>query len=188
MLLPLDVLSLVLLSISTSPLAGILSVSATLVNVTIDDTFGDPATGDQISYAPEGTWQPVSCAGCTAKPNPSQVSNSTWHEGTFNPDGARGSDQLLSAAVSFEGVAVYVFCVVTHSFTSPVGNSDMSFFLDGNLVGTFQQPPNGNATYEYNVPVYVNESLPPGQHTIVVVNGELGGNTSLTLLDYIVYT
>ena len=64
----------------------------------------------------------------------------------------------------------------------------MSFLLDGNLVGSYRQSPTGDATYEYNVPVYVNESIPPGQHTIALVNGEVNGNTSLTLLDYIVYT
>ena len=105
MLLPLDVLSLVSLWISAFPLAGFPPVLATLVNVTIDDTFGDPVTGNQFSYAPSGAWQPgFSCTGCTARPDPSQVSNDTWHEGTFNPAGTTGSDQLLSAAVSFEGM------------------------------------------------------------------------------------
>ena len=89
---------------------------------------------------------------------------------------------------SCAGVAVYVYCVVTHSFNSPVGNSDMSFFIDGNLVGNFVQPPTGDTTYQYNVPVYVNESLPSGPHTIAIVNGHPDGNQSLTLLDSIVYT
>ena len=64
----------------------------------------------------------------------------------------------------------------------------MTFLIDNVLVGTFQQPLTGNPNYFYNVPVYVNESLSPGQHTITIVNGEMNGNGSLTLLDYIVYT
>ncbi|RPD81596.1 hypothetical protein L226DRAFT_2338 [Lentinus tigrinus ALCF2SS1-7] len=64
----------------------------------------------------------------------------------------------------------------------------MSFFIDGILVGNFVQPPTGDTTYQYNVPVYVNESLPSGSHTIAIVNGHPSGNQSLTLLDRIVYT
>ena len=66
----------------------------------------------------------------------------------------------------------------------------MSFFLDGNLVGSYRQLPTGDATYEYNVPVYVNTSLPPGNHTIEIQNGQpnLSKTDSTILLDYIVYT
>lgn len=34
------------------------------------------------------------------------------------------------------GTAVYVFCVLARTRLSPTGNSDMSFFIDGELVGT----------------------------------------------------
>ena len=64
----------------------------------------------------------------------------------------------------------------------------MSFFLDGNLVGSYRQLPTGDATYEYNVPVYANDSLPPGEHTIVVVNGRPSRRQSINLLDYIIYS
>ncbi|RDX56297.1 hypothetical protein OH76DRAFT_1318572, partial [Lentinus brumalis] len=188
-MLPLDVLSLALLTISTAALSS--RASAALVNVTIDDTFGDPITRAQIVYDPPGVWKVgQSCTDCTAQPDRSQLTNGTWHDGTFSAAVENGDDsnQLLTAAVTFEGVAVYVYCVVTHSFKSPVGNSDMSFFIDGNLVGNFVQPPTGDTTYEYNVPVYANDSLPPGTHTIAIVNGVPNGNQSLTLLDYIVYT
>ena len=83
---------------------------------------------------------------------------------------------------------MYVFCIVTRSFESPRGDSDMDFFIDGQLVGSYVHPPNGDGTYEYNVPVYANDSLPPGEHTIIVVNGRPSGRQSLTLLDYIIYS
>ncbi|KAI0719137.1 hypothetical protein C8T65DRAFT_523365, partial [Cerioporus squamosus] len=188
-MLPLDVLSLVSLAIST--FVDFPRACAALVNVTIDDTLGDPNTRAQIVYDPPGVWKVgQNCTDCTAQPDPSQLTNATWHDGTFSAvvENGNASNQPLTAAVTFEGVAVYVYCVVTHSFKSPVGNSDMSFFIDGNLVGQFVQPPTGDTTYEYNVPVYVNESLPPGSHTIAIVNGVPNGNQSLTLLDYIVYT
>ncbi|KAI1797505.1 hypothetical protein LXA43DRAFT_877148 [Ganoderma leucocontextum] len=189
MLLPLDVLSLLFLSLSASHLAPVPQASAALINITVDDTFGDPFTGNQILYEPQGAWQlGQSCSTCTAHPDKSLAFNGTWHDSTFNDAGLPDADQLPTATFSFVGVAVYVFCIVTHSFTSPFGSSDMSFLIDNALVGTFQQPPTGDSTSFYNVSVYVNDSLSPGQHTITIVNGEINGNKSLTLLDYIVYT
>ncbi|KAI8983377.1 hypothetical protein BD414DRAFT_490726 [Trametes punicea] len=164
---------------------GPLSASATLVNVTIDDTFGDESNGSQVVYEPDDAWSAgQTCAACTAHPDSTLARNGTWHDGTTQAN----STQLLTAAVRFEGVAVYVYCIVTRSSTSPDGNSDMTFFLDGDEVGQFVRPPDGNATYEYNVPVYVNQSLAAGAHELAIVNGHLLGNKSLILLDYIVYT
>ncbi len=63
----------------------------------------------------------------------------------------------------------------------------MLFKIDGVEVGTFIQPPNGNPQYNYSVPVYVNESLPQGFHTVTLESGHLG-QKSLVLLDRVVYT
>jgi hypothetical protein len=66
------------------------------------------------------------------------------------------------------------------------GDSDMYFYLDGDLVGAFAK--NGldmDVPYQYNVPVYVNESLPHTTHTFSLVNGRSGGNEALVLLDSI---
>lgn len=87
-----------------------------------------------------------------------------------------------------KGVAVYVFCIVTHSFQDPVGDSLMHFYIDGELVGEFNEPATGDDTYEYNKLVYFNLSLSSGMHTIELVNGVPNGSPTLTLLDYIVYT
>ncbi|PIL30899.1 hypothetical protein GSI_07068 [Ganoderma sinense ZZ0214-1] len=187
MLLPLDILSLLFLSLSASHLLP--QASAVLVNVTVDDTFGDPATGNQIIYEPQGLWQlGQSCNGCTARPDKFLAFNGTWHDSTFNDASLPDANQLPIATFSFTGVAVYVYCIVTHSFNPPDGNSDMSFLIDNVVVGTFQQPPTGDPSYLYNDPVYVNDSLSPGPHTIAIVNGQVNGNKSLALLDYIVYT
>ncbi|KAL7285825.1 hypothetical protein ACG7TL_000934 [Trametes sanguinea] len=191
-----------LLSSLTASALGSIVASGTLVNVTIDDTYGDELFGTQFLYAPADVWNVgQSCAACTAHPNPALVHNGTWHDGTTQA----GSDQLTTATVRFEGafvsrprpclkldllvgVAVYVFCIVTRSSTSPDGNSDMTFSIDGQEVGRFVQPPDGDTTYDYNVPVYVNTSLPPGPHQLVILNGQPNGNKSLILLDYVVYT
>ena len=103
-MLPLDALSLIFLTIAT--LAHFPRASAALVNVTIDDTLGDPRTGAQIVYGPAGVWKVgQTCTTCTAHPDPSELVNGTWHDGTFSAAVENGnvSNQLLTAAVSFEG-------------------------------------------------------------------------------------
>jgi hypothetical protein len=69
----------------------------------------------------------------------------------------------------------------------------MSFYIDDELVGTFTK--NGldlEDDYEYNVPVYVNESLPHTAHTLKLVNGLVNGQPgvgeTLVLLDKLMYT
>lgn len=78
------------------------------VNVTIDDQYGDPTTGQVIQYNPPEAWQPgQSCDGCTAKPRPvSSAHNGTWMDATFNPSGTVTNGvpgQLISASVPFVG-------------------------------------------------------------------------------------
>ncbi|OBZ79811.1 hypothetical protein A0H81_00318 [Grifola frondosa] len=165
----------------------IVDVLADLVNVTIDDTLGDALTGEQFTYFPSASWNiGQNCSGCTAHPNPSDIYLNSWHDGTANGVGDPG--QILTASVSFTGSALYVFCIVTHSFTSPDGNSDMSFYIDGDLVGTYLSQPTGDDTYDYDVPVYANESMSNGLHTFELVNGAVTGLKSLVMLDYVVYT
>ncbi|KAI0367530.1 hypothetical protein BV20DRAFT_981334 [Pilatotrama ljubarskyi] len=192
MRLPLDALSLLLALLAAhaaSPSAPSYA-SAALVNITIDDTLGDESNGNPIVYIPATMWSVgQNCSACTARPDSKLAGDGTWHDSTYyGVDTTIPASQPASAAVTFEGVAVYVFCITTGSTASPDGNSDMSFFIDGELVGKFLQPPNGDTAYDYNVPVYVNRSLSAGQHSIAIVNGEVHGNKSLLLLDYIVYT
>ncbi|KAL7285827.1 hypothetical protein ACG7TL_000936 [Trametes sanguinea] len=68
------------------------------------------------------------------------------------------------------------------------GYSFLRFYLDGNQVGEFIHDPDGDSTYQYNVPVYVNHSVPFAGHLLQIVNGAIGGKQSLILLDYVVYT
>lgn len=64
----------------------------------------------------------------------------------------------------------------------------MSFLIDGELVGTFVKQPPGTQGYDYNVSVYSNTSLTPGNHQITIQNGHANGPKSLIILDSIVYT
>jgi hypothetical protein len=64
----------------------------------------------------------------------------------------------------------------------------MTFYLDGVVVGSFQQFAIGSAGFDYHVPVYANTAVTPGPHTFTVQNGRQGGSNSLMILDSIVYS
>ncbi|KAL5512058.1 hypothetical protein ACEPAH_5277 [Sanghuangporus vaninii] len=133
-----------------------------MINVTIDDAFGDPTNGRQIQYFPSIAWQRGDgCQPCTAKPTPaSDAWLGTWHDATFNPnDTATNSalGQIIVASAQFTGTAVYVNCILTESFTSPDGNTDMTFYLDDNdnPADVFQKTPNGDPSYQFGVTALV---------------------------------
>ncbi|KAH8086598.1 hypothetical protein BXZ70DRAFT_899946 [Cristinia sonorae] len=171
-------------------------IAATLVNITVDDSGPDPITGARIAYSPSDAWSfGQDCTACTARPDPAQAFMRTWHDGTFNavPGTTNDPNVVLNATFSFEsffvaGSAIYVYCILAHTSVSPDGNSDITFLIDGEAVGSFFQAPNNATNYGFNVPVYTNASIPSGNHTFTLQNGHVDGPKSLVLLDYIVYT
>lgn len=68
------------------------------------------------------------------------------------------------------------------------GDSDMTFFIDDEEVGYFNRPATGIPGYAYDVPVYFNDSLLAGVHTLRLQNGHVNGIKSLVLLDRIIYS
>ena len=63
-------------------------IAAKLFNITIDDSGKDPVTGALIQYLPNSTfWHPSAeaCSVCTAHPDPTQASDGTWHDSSYNP-------------------------------------------------------------------------------------------------------
>lgn len=86
------------------------------------------------------------------------------------------------------GSAVYVFGILAYTIKGPVGNSDLSFYVDGDLVGTFNFTPPGEDTYSYNTILYANDSLDHASHALTLQNGRAGVHESLILLDYIIYS
>ncbi|KAJ3849562.1 hypothetical protein EV368DRAFT_47058 [Lentinula lateritia] len=160
-----------------------------LNNFTVDDS--DPS----IRYSPAGAWTArnaaQNCTGCTAQPDPDEMLQGTWHDGTFSPSAGSGDhpNTPLFANLTFNGSAVYVFCALAESTTAPDGNSDMTFYIDGQLMGTFAKPaPGFNDIYEYRYLVFSIDTLVPGVHTLVLQNGYMNAPKSLVLLDYIVYS
>ena len=83
---------------------------------------------------------------------------------------------------------MYVYCIITRSYISPFGNTDLTFFLDGERISNFTLPANGNGTYLYNQLVFMQDGLDgDAEHTIRLENGH-AQNRSVVLLDRIVYT
>lgn len=81
-------------------------VSATLVNITVDDSGLDPVTGSRIAFAPSDAWSfGQDCTACTARPDPNQAFMHTWHDGTFNPIAGSTNDPntVLTATFQFQG-------------------------------------------------------------------------------------
>ena len=86
------------------------------------------------------------------------------------------------------GTALYVYGVL---WEVAKGGSDMLFFIDSRMSGSFQRPPTTPAApdvYIYDSLIWSIDSLPLGQHTFLLQNGRLDGDISLILLDYVVYT
>ncbi|KAK0466367.1 uncharacterized protein EV420DRAFT_826384 [Desarmillaria tabescens] len=160
-------------------------VEAKLVNVTIDDQSAG------WIFSPAEAWNDgASCQGCTAHPEASLAVDGTWHDSTFNKDTGSNDypNQVLNASISFNGTAIYVICILAKTTSSPTGNSDMSFYIDNDLVGEFYQTAPGESGYQYNFTVYSNNSIPDGLHTFKLQNGHVDGIKALVILDAIIYS
>ncbi|KZT06235.1 uncharacterized protein LAESUDRAFT_653937 [Laetiporus sulphureus 93-53] len=165
----------------------VLFASAEWVNITIDDTFGDNVNGQQFVYSPDDKWTTgQNCTGCLAHPNASEAFDHSWHDSSFFPE---IESSAPSASVSFNGTAVYVYCIIFHSDFSPDGYTNLNFAIDGEMVGEpFISIPSNSTSIDYNRLVYANNSLSWSPHTLTITNGANGSQTSLALLDYIQYT
>ena len=91
-----------------------------LLNVSIDDTFGDERnSSNMITYS--DLWQfGQSCVTCGAKLDPNQTFERTWHDRTFYPigDGRLGNGELVWASASFNGTKLNLRHPVDTSLTS----------------------------------------------------------------------
>lgn len=66
-------------------------------NVTVDDFYGDPMTGEQFTYI--GEWHVgQNCTVCFAHPDRNQMYNGTWHDSTTDVT------TTITASITFLGV------------------------------------------------------------------------------------
>lgn len=159
------------------------AIHGRLVNVTIDDQ------SPSLFYS--NLWKNGdSCTDCLAAPISSQTMYGTWHDSTYDADTKTSPYPMHNVSISFNGSVIYVICIVPKTPGSVIGSSDMSFYIDGDLVGNFVNDPSpGERGFVYNYTVYSNTSIPPGQHRFTLQNGRVGGASStITLLDAIVYS
>ncbi|KAJ4468002.1 hypothetical protein C8J55DRAFT_208725 [Lentinula edodes] len=167
------------------------STAITLVNVTVDDQFGDPYTHSQILYTPTEAWSIA--PDCDYCPDHSALStnkayNRTWHESYFSSSldsGALRPGTSRYASFQFMGTAVYVICIVPPSTNI---TTQMNFFIDGDAVGSY--PPMSATVdgWQYDVVVYRNTSLSTAGHQLLIQSGEEDGEDAIILLDSIIYT
>lgn len=85
------------------------------------------------------------------------------------------------------GSAIYVYGILPSS-TNPITNVDILFYIDDEQAGAFQSATTYKNAYSYNFPLYSNDSLSYATHTFRLQNGRVGGDLSVVLLDYIVYS
>ncbi|EJD35784.1 hypothetical protein AURDEDRAFT_188603 [Auricularia subglabra TFB-10046 SS5] len=166
-----------------------LSVSARVLNVTIDDTLGDERSGAIPQY--EEDWRARSVGGapcneCRAQPDGTRVFKGTWHDkSTYE------KDPRATVSLEFSGTRIYVFFVLFNEIDTGLKNTRLRFYLDGSpdAAGEFLHllDPAG-PQYLYDQLVFDSQSLEFGNHTLLVSSYSDGTTGSLSLFDYAVYT
>ncbi|KAH0832371.1 hypothetical protein J3R83DRAFT_13400 [Lanmaoa asiatica] len=132
-----------------------------LQNVTVDDVV---LTGPVIpQYLPSTSYRNIgnNCSGCSVKP----------------PDPSMAFDGTSCSYSLTTGVTQ----AISFNFT------DIEFVLDGVVVSQYTRTPSATNDHRYNVPVYVNEMLASGEHTMMIQPINLG-NQVLILFDYLIYS
>ncbi|KAH0826881.1 hypothetical protein J3R83DRAFT_4427, partial [Lanmaoa asiatica] len=83
--------------------------------------------------------------------------------------------------------ALYIFFIISNNITGATMYTAVDFLLDSVPVSMYVHPPaTTNITFLYNVPVYINESLASGEHTMLIQPGS-SGNQVLMMFDYLIY-
>lgn len=174
-----------------------------LVNVTVDDQYGDSLSGTIPTYTPASKWATgPQCTACSAQPDPFWTFNYTWHDST-NQVGDRPSVitynftgkscnivQKAPVTKASTGTAVYAFFILANQYSLTANGTSYTslfFILDDKYEGTFIHQPDQVSQYYYNMPLFVKTDLDNKEHTIVI-NSIAASQASLTLFDYLVYT
>lgn len=173
------------------------------INITVDDWLPNHNTDEQLTLT--SAWKVgQDCHSCWARPDPAMAYRGSWHDTTYNKNIAannqrdaafftfNGTPELIDVVKvllkdSTVGSALYVYGIQCHT---PGCNADMSFFIDGQPYGNYLYTPtsNGPKGFAYNVLLFAADSLPLQPHTFRLENGRPGGNISMVLLDYLIYT
>ncbi|KAH9922672.1 uncharacterized protein B0H18DRAFT_508440 [Fomitopsis serialis] len=137
--------------------------AGTPTNRTIDDYYGDSATGVTPTYSTGWNYGP-GCSVCLIQPVPGETFDQSWHDVTASPTDP--APKIIT--LSFTGTAVWVYGVVPNYVASATTFVNVSFELDGESVGLYTHAPSQSTDYMYNVTLYSNTALANGQHTLVM--------------------
>lgn len=165
-------------------------VTAGLVNITIDDTYGDPQTGLPPWYSSAHAWNERTiadgCESCGARPDGRQMYKETWHDETTFPD------QIPSnMTFSFSGTMLYIYCVLANNVNLFHRDTRLAIYIDNSLtpVAQFHHAPDpGVDGFIYDQLVFKSDPLEDREHTVLVSNWADGDSGSLVLFDYAIYT
>ncbi|KAH0835494.1 hypothetical protein J3R83DRAFT_9161 [Lanmaoa asiatica] len=156
---------------------------AALQNVTVDDAV---LTGPVVPqfFPSASAWSTNNCTTCAVQPDPSLAYNGTWHETTFIP----ANNEAPAIEFNFTGSALYIFFIMANNLSATTTFTNVQFVLD-NVVAPIPYTSNISAPtgYQYNVPVYANDSLVSGQHTMAMQPFNTGRDI-LIAFDYLIYS
>ncbi|KAJ6582081.1 hypothetical protein B0H19DRAFT_1370229 [Mycena capillaripes] len=144
---------------------------------TIDDTFGDSETREHPVYTPANGFSLNSnCTNCVFHPDPASAFKGTWHDGS-----QLAGRSPVSVALSFNGIAISVFCILANTV------SDLAITLDGvpQTPFTFHPDKLDNTDFLYHQQVFSTDGLDRGIHKVVITTDNLEG--SLLMFDYANY-
>jgi len=150
------------------------------LNVSIDDTTGDPTTGARIAYGPTSAWTSSTTPCAVSQIQDDETFNKTWHSAVYTAD-----VDSVWASTSFTGNAVYVWGIL--SPCSNVGDAIIGFTIDGQPMGKFRHSSGNSSTFQYGVLLFSTTGLNNTNHTLVMGVGG-GSQTAYAMLDSISYT
>ncbi|KZT06162.1 uncharacterized protein LAESUDRAFT_759687 [Laetiporus sulphureus 93-53] len=154
-------------------------VSPTPTFATIDDENGDSVSGMRPIYQPSWNNGPQ-CPGCAIQPEKDKTFDQTWHDTTIHP-----GDPPHNVTLTFNGTAIWVYCIIPNSQEYITTFVNLTFELDGDYVGVFSQQSDDYMLY--NVSAYSNTSMENREHTLVmIVRNDI--NASVALFDWAQYT
>ncbi|KAJ6476896.1 hypothetical protein C8R45DRAFT_1158032 [Mycena sanguinolenta] len=167
----------------STPHARKVALSAALVNTTFDDSCSNfTFTGSWVTITPSNP-----CAGCETKPDPSQIRDGTWHDGSIHSSGELPS----TGSFTFQGSAVYIFGIDQNLI-----EADIVFTL-GEIQKTHHYTGPGTITnsgfdqFVYNALFFSATGLPSDQTQTVswVLNlADTGAGLQIGLFDYAIVT
>lgn len=101
----------------------------------------------------------------------------------------------LTSYVCDVGNGIDVYCIIANYIPYVTTLTNVSFTLDGKVVGNYAHTPSNEVLFQYNVPVYSSGSISNGPHTLTMTtvgqptaNASDSSHNSLVIFDYAEYT